>query len=116
MGGLREQAVADIVGGTLAKDSNGQDIRLFEPGASESVSIDVFGPNGELILVGGPNKAAKQSTLGGILKNLKIIAEARGVKAQYYFSDNTPESIIEFTKKRLDAENVFTFPEVTFEK
>ena len=116
LGTLREQAVANLVGGTLAKDSNGQDIRLFEPGASESVSIDVFGPNGELILVGGPNKAGKQNTLGGILRNLKIIAEARGVKAQYYFSDNTPESIIEFTKKRLDAENVFTFPEVTLEK
>ena len=115
IGGLREQAVAEITGGTLAKDSNGQDIKLFEPGVSEAVAIDVFGPNGELILVGGPNKAANRSVLGQRVKDLKIVAEARGVKAQYYFSDNTPQSAIEFVKKeqRLGAENVFTFPEVT---
>ncbi|MBE9048717.1 hypothetical protein IQ255_30805 [Pleurocapsales cyanobacterium LEGE 10410] len=99
----------------MAKDSNGQDIQLFESGASASVSIDVFGPNGELILVGGPNKAENRSKLGGIIRNLKIVAEARGVKAQYYFTDNTPENAIEFAKERLGAENVITFPEVTLE-
>lgn len=112
IGDLREQAVTDLVGGTLAKDSNGQDITVFEPGASASISIDVIGPNGELILVGGPNKVTNFSKLGGILRNLKIIAEARGVEAQYYYTDNTPESVIKFTEKRLGAENVFTFPEV----
>lgn len=29
------------------------------------------------------------------------------------FTDNTDESVIKFTEKRLGAENVFTFPEVT---
>ena len=113
LGDLREQAVADLVGGTLAKDSNGQDVTVFEPGASASVPVDVFGANGELILVGGPKKATKLSRLGQILSDLKIVAQARGVKAQHYFSDNTPESVIKFTEKRLGAENVFTFPEVT---
>ena len=53
--------------------------------------------------------------MGGILRNLKIVAEARGVKAQYYLTDNTPEDAIEFVKERLDAENVIIFPEVTLE-
>ena len=112
LGDLREEAVVDLVGGTLAKDSNGQDIELFEEGASASVPIDVFGPNGELILVGGPAKSTNLGKLGGILRNIKIVAEARGVQAQYYFSDNTSEAVIKFTEKRLGAENVFTFPEV----
>lgn len=112
IGDLREEAVADLVGGILAKDSKGQDIELFEEGASASVPVDVFGPNGELILVGGPKKGENLGKLGGILKNIKIIAEARGVTAQYYFSDNTPENVIKFAEKRLEAENVFTFPEV----
>ena len=112
IGVLREQAVTDLVGGTLAKDSKGQDITVFEPGASSSVAIDVFGPNGELILVGGKNKVTDFGKLGRILSNIKIIADARGVEAQYYFTDDTPESVIKFTEKRLGAKNVFTFPEV----
>ena len=113
LGDLREQAVTNLVGGTLAKDSNGQDIKVFESGASEAVAIDVFGPNGELILVGGPNKAANLPKLKGTLKNLKIIAEARGVKAQYYFTDNTPDEVIKTAEERLGVENVKIFPEVT---
>ena len=113
IGDIREQAVADLLGVEIVKDSNGQDITVFEPGASASVSIDVFGPNGELILVGGPNKVTDFGKLGGILRNLKLIADARGVKAQHYFTDNTDEAVIKFTEKRLGAENVFTFPEVS---
>ena len=112
LGNLREQAVAESLGVELVKESNGRDISVFEEGASESVEIDVFGPNGELILVGGPAKAKNLGKLGGTIKNLKTIADVRGVKAQYYFSDNTSEKVIEFAEKRLGAENVFTFPEV----
>ena len=113
IGDIREQAVADLLGVEIVKDSNGQDITVFEPGASASVSIDIFGANGELILVGGPNKVTDFGKLGGILRNLKLIADARGVKAQHYFTDNTDEAVIKFTEKRLGAENVFTFPEVS---
>lgn len=73
----------------------------------------MFGPNGELILVGGPKKAENLGKLGGTLRNLVIVAEDRGVKALHYFSDNTPEAAIRAAQKRLGAENVFTFPEVT---
>ena len=97
----------------MRKDSNGRDLTVFEEGASEAVSIDVFGSNGELILVGGPAKVTNFSKLGQRLRDLKVIADARGVKAQYYFSDNTSEAVIKFTEKRLGTDNVFTFPEVT---
>ena len=113
IGDLREERVAEIVGGTLAKDSNGQDIKLTAPGVSKSVPIDVFGPNGELILVGGPKKVEKLDKLGGTLRDLVIVAEDRGVKALHYFTDNTPEAAIKAAQKKLGAENVFTFPEVT---
>ena len=113
LGDLREERVAEIVGGTLAKDKNGQDIRLKAPGVSKSVSIDVFGSNGELILVGGPKKVEKLDELGGILRNLVIVAEDRGVKAIHYFTDDTPEAAIKTAEKWLGAENVFTFPDVT---
>ena len=48
IGDFREEVVAGLVGGTLAKDSKGQDIQLKAEGVSASVSIDVFGPSGEL--------------------------------------------------------------------
>lgn len=63
-------------------------------------------------MVGGPKKADNLGKLGGILRNIKIVAEDRGVKAQYYFTEDTPQEAIEFTKERLGAENVFTFPDV----
>ena len=119
LGDLREQAVADMLGVELIKQPNGEDIKVFEEGASESVAVDVFGPNGELILVGGPAKTYNFSALGQRISDLEIIANIRGVKAQYYFADTTPEEVIKFVEKKLrrlnikNVDKIFIFPEVS---
>jgi filamentous hemagglutinin len=72
--------------------------------------IDVIGPDGSLIAVGGPAKAKDLGKLGTQLKVLKSEADSRGVPAKAAFEEGTPQSAIDFAKKKLGPENVFTFP------
>ncbi len=101
LGVVREKKVADLTGGRVSR----------EPIKSKGggTDIDVAGPNGELIMVGGPAKAKNLSALGDVIKIYKDEASIRGVKVMAYFSKETPQSVVDFAVKRLGKENVFVF-------
>jgi filamentous hemagglutinin len=103
LGKERELKVAAISGGKISNEK-------IITGRGHT-DVDVIGPNGELIGVGGPAKSNKLSNLGGEIAKLKEEAAKRGVIVQYYITDSTPHSVYEFLKKRLGAENVFIFKE-----
>lgn len=121
----RELHVAEMVGGRVAKVAKndvkydllrGDPVRVkgkyydtLRYPLKEGVKIDVLGPNGELIVVGGPAKAKELSDLGGNLKRLKELAAAHRVKALAYFEAGTPQSVIDVAIKWLGKENVHTF-------
>ncbi|MFZ4271896.1 hypothetical protein ACOZFM_04190 [Streptomyces arboris] len=107
----REEFIAKLIGGTVAKDDKGQDIKIVMPNVGSS-GLDVIGPNGEYVFVGGGAKAGKPSKFGQALKVNKYAADQAGVKAIYYLADNTPESAIKQAKKAFGEENVhiFTLP------
>ncbi|KOG87478.1 hypothetical protein ADK38_25225, partial [Streptomyces varsoviensis] len=111
LGPRREEFIAKLVGGTVAKDSKGQDIPIHMPNVGKS-GLDVLGPNGEYIFVGGGAKAKNPSNFGKLLKISKWAADEAGVKAIYYLADNTPESAVKQAKKAFGDENVhiFTLP------
>ncbi len=102
-GDAREQTVADRIGGTVSRE------KIKSPRGS--TDVDVVGPNGELIAVGGPAKVKNLSNVGRSLMVMKEVAEQRGVPAQAYFTKDTPSSVIDLAKKKLGDDNVFTFDE-----
>ncbi|MER6049070.1 hypothetical protein ABT168_16720 [Streptomyces sp. NPDC001793] len=108
LGLKREEFIAKLVGGKVAKDSKGQDIRIEMPNVGSS-GLDVIGPNGEYIYVGGGAKAKNPSKFGTALKVNKYAADQAGVKAIYYLADNTPEAAIKQAKKVFGEENVHIF-------
>ncbi|RST03459.1 hypothetical protein E2C00_32790, partial [Streptomyces sp. WAC05374] len=112
IGLAREEYIAKLVGGKVAKDDKGQDIKIVMPNVGSS-GLDVIGPNGEYVYVGGGAKAANPSKFGKALKINKYAADEAGVKAVYYLADNTPESAIKQAKKVFGDENVhiFTLPD-----
>ncbi|MEN9222697.1 MAG: hypothetical protein Q6M04_09700, partial [Thermostichus sp. BF3_bins_97] len=110
LGKAREQAVADLIGGTVANDRK---VTVTLPnGKKESIKVDVFGPNGELVLVGGPAKASDLARLGSNLKRLSEIAQALSVRPIAAFEDGTPQVAIDLAIKQLGPSNVITFPQV----
>ncbi|MFJ1759561.1 hypothetical protein ACIOD2_04540 [Amycolatopsis sp. NPDC088138] len=111
VGNAREVKVADIVGGRRTKEltNNGQDFEIVQPGVGKT-GVDVFGPNGEYIAVGGPGKALNTTKLGSQMKILKWGADQAGVTAQAYFEAGTPQEAIDIAKKWLGDANVISFP------
>ncbi|MFC8192362.1 polymorphic toxin-type HINT domain-containing protein [Cellulomonas sp. NPDC057328] len=109
VGAAREQRVADLVGGTVAKGPDGQDIRVAAEGFGRT-GLDVLGPNGEYIFVGGPGKAKSLSRFGTALQNAKAAADQAGVRAMYYLEEGTPTTAVDLARKWFGDENVFTFP------
>ncbi|WP_098462356.1 polymorphic toxin-type HINT domain-containing protein [Isoptericola jiangsuensis] len=105
----REERVAKIVGGKVAKGPDGQDIKITVDGVG-STGLDVIGPNGEYIFVGGPAKAKDPAKFGHALKVSKAAADRDGVRALYCLEDGTPTSAIDQAGRKLGVENVFTFP------
>ncbi|MGK3963945.1 SpvB/TcaC N-terminal domain-containing protein [Sorangium sp. So ce1667] len=97
----REQRVAEIVGGRVSRDP----IKT----KSGSSDVDVVGPNGELIAVGGPFKAKNLSRLGTQMRVLKEAADMRGVEARAAFERGTPQAAIDVAAKWLGAKNVMVF-------
>jgi hypothetical protein len=73
LGLTREATVAELTGGTVSREKLST--------AAGSTDLDVLGPNGELIMVGGPAKAKDLGNLGRNIKVYKEIASERGVKA-----------------------------------
>ncbi len=115
IGELRELEVARLTKGRVAKDGKGQDLYfkfVRENGLEGGVAVDVIGESGELILVGGPAKAHNLSALGQRLSDLKLAAKDAGVKALAYFTDNTPNAVIDLAQKKLGKENVKVFKDV----
>ncbi|MGW2695492.1 hypothetical protein ACWC3Y_27350 [Streptomyces sp. NPDC001296] len=109
LGDRREEYVADLIGGKVAKGPNGQDIKIVMPNVGSS-GIDVIGPNGEYVYVGGGAKAANPAKFGKALKINKYAADEAGVPAIYYLdASNTPESAINQARKVFGVENVHTF-------
>ncbi|WP_244097992.1 filamentous hemagglutinin N-terminal domain-containing protein [Burkholderia ambifaria] len=99
----RETSVANIVNGSVSGE------KVAVPGLG-STDIDVVGGNGNLIAVGGPAKANNLGKLGQELRIYQAIANQRGVSAEAYFAEGTPQSAINLATKILGAENVKIFP------
>ncbi|MDR7380932.1 polymorphic toxin-type HINT domain-containing protein [Promicromonospora iranensis] len=109
LGLSREERVARIVGGKLAKNAKGQDIKVSVDGVG-STGLDVLGPNGEYIFVGGPAKAKNPAAFGQKLQISKAAADRDGVDALYYLEDGTPSSAIDQAKKWFGDGYVHSFP------
>jgi hypothetical protein len=104
----REQYVAQLTGGEVARGSDGQDIKIIMPNVGAS-GIDVIGPNGEYIFVGGAAKAKDPSKFGRALQVSKYAADQAGVPAIYYLDEGTPVPAIEQAKRVFGDENVRIF-------
>jgi hypothetical protein len=114
-----ELQVANLTGGRLARDpsqiSNSGAVKdasvsfTRSNGQNGSVAVDVFGPNGELILVGGPSKQQNMSKTIQRLTDLKLGADAKGVGAAAYFTNDTPQQVIQQAQRVLGAGNVHVF-------
>ncbi len=74
-----------------------------------SSGIDVIGPNGEYIFVGGAAKAKDPAKFGRELQISKYAAEQVGVEAIYYLDAGTPQSAIAQAKRAFGENNVRTF-------
>ncbi|SCX73130.1 hemagglutinin repeat-containing protein [Variovorax sp. EL159] len=103
VGQARENRVAGISGGQVSNE------KIIT--SRGNTDIDVVGPNGQLIGVGGPAKANNLGNLGNEIAKLQEVAAQRGVIVQYYITDSTPPSVYNFLTKRLGVENVFIFKE-----
>jgi len=101
----REQHVAQLTGGEVARGPDGQDIKITMPNVGSS-GIDVIGPNGEYIFVGGAAKAKNPAKFGRALQISKYAADQAGVKAIYYLDEGTPASAVAQAKRVFGDDNV----------
>lgn len=103
-GAAREQHVAELIGGRVTAGE-----KVVAKGIG-STDIDVVGPAGELVTVGGPAKVKDLGKLGKHFKILKALAEERGVEAFAYFEEGTPEPALQLARKWLGEDKVKVFP------
>ncbi|WP_218080295.1 hypothetical protein [Anthocerotibacter panamensis] len=102
VGRLRVEKVVELTGGT----ASGEKVSVKTLGSTD---LDVIGPSGELISVGGP---AKAGNLGNFVRELRIyqaIASQRGVYVKAYLAEGTPQSAIDKAIRELGEKNVFIF-------
>jgi len=109
LGQKRENLVADMVKGIVARGENGKDLVVRSKNGQLGTTVDVIAGNGNLVSVGGASKAKKEASYLSHLSTLKKIAEENGVKAQAYLAENTPSSLVEKVQKKLGKENVVIF-------
>jgi len=110
IGRAREEYVAREVGGVVAKDKKGQDIKLHVPSiAGKSIKLDVLGKHGEFIYVGGPGKNENLAEMIESLKQYKLYAEYYNTRALAYFASGTSDKVLNTAKKIFGKENVHTF-------
>lgn len=110
----REIKVVEITNGRLARDPMNPDNDLKvsftrSNGTVGRVPIDVIGPNGELIVVGGPAKENNISHLTERLRQLKMASNERGVGGIAYFTSDTSLEVINKAKEILGPNSVKTF-------
>ena len=72
IGALREITVARLVGGTVLGEPGKPGMEIIKPNVGKT-DVDVLGPNGEYIVVGGPAKSLKLSRLGEALHILRFV-------------------------------------------
>jgi hypothetical protein len=116
-----EKAVAELVGGSLARDNRAAsisergalkdtEIRYTLPNGQGGVAkVDVLGPRGELIQVGGPAKGENLPKTIGDLTHLQRAAASLGVNAEAYFTRDTPQAVLNAAGEVLGNDHVHTF-------
>jgi hypothetical protein len=115
-GADRETRVAELTGGTVVGEYGGRGLEISGP--SGKSDVDVIGPNGEFIAVGGPGKAGNLEVTTDKLEETKtrlnVLMEAaaeQGVRAQAWFADATPMEVLQLAQQVLGPENVYVFDE-----
>jgi hypothetical protein len=115
IGGLREQTVAELAGGTVLGEPGGPGliIRSHVDQVLRETDVDVLGPDGEFIAVGGSNKGRDLRTgdLTVSLTVLRDVAAGQGTHAEAWFTRDTPPAVIEEARRILRPENVYLFDE-----
>lgn len=109
-GADREKEVAELVGGTVVGAPGGKGLKVYDPWTGEErTDVDVIGPDGTFIAVGGGAKAHDLDALTGKLTFMKLAADEQGVRAEAWFTSDTPPEAIERANLALGKENVFLF-------
>jgi len=108
LGALREQQVARHVGGVVAHDYK-LSIPSIKGGA---VKVDVLGPRGEFIGVGGPAKGRHLDKTISYLTQLRRYAEYYNTQAQAYFVRGTERKVLDAARRVLGDSNVHLMPDV----
>lgn len=80
-------------------------------GRHGTTDLDVLAPNGDLVMVGGPAKFDNLGNLGRVIAAYQEEAARRGVGVLAYFTDTTPQSVIDFVVKRIGVGRVVQFHE-----
>jgi hypothetical protein len=102
LGEIREQAVADAVGGRIS----GELIKT----ANGKTDIDVIDAAGNIYAVGGAAKARDLGNFQRVLRVYSETAETRGVEAYFYYAPGTPQSVIDAAIKVLGPNFVKPIP------
>lgn len=105
IGALRELRVAELTGGTVLGEPGGMGMKIHKPNVGIT-DVDVLGPNGEYIAVGGPAKGRKPGRVGEKLHILRFAADQAGVAAVAYFDEGTPEELLRVARRILGDDNV----------
>lgn len=108
IGAQRENRVAAITGGKVQGTPGSPGMAVVQPGVGRT-DVDVVGPRGEFIAVGGPAKASNLSDLGRRMSILRYAASERGVEARAYFEKGTPNEALKIAQRHLGPGNVRTF-------
>lgn len=108
VGADRVRRVADYFGGEKAGVKINQPINVQGLGKTD---VDVEVPSRRIYAeVGGPSKADELSDFGVQLKKIKTYADQQGGRAMFFYDTGTPDTVIQFAKQRLGAENVQPIP------
>ncbi|MFG2407217.1 PrsW family glutamic-type intramembrane protease [Streptomyces brevispora] len=109
LGAAREKKVAELTNGTIPSGAPGKPgLEVTRPNVGRT-DVDVIGGDGSYIAVGGPAKARNLAKFGDKTNILKWAAEQRGVRAQMYLEEGTPEAALSLARKILGNANVHTF-------
>ena len=115
-GADRESRVAELAGGTVVGEYGGRGLEISGP--SGNSDVDVIGPNGEFIAVGGAGKAGnldetteKLDKTETRLNVLKEAAAEQGVGAEAWFAAGTPIEVLQLAQRVLGPQNVYVFDE-----
>jgi RHS repeat-associated protein len=102
VGASRTERVADAVRGQVVN----MEVKGL-PGYAKT-DVDVIGPNGELIEVGGASKS--MSELGDQLRSLMAYGNLIQKPVYFYYAPNTPQNVINQAIEKLGASNVMPIP------